>query len=45
MQTIKEVLQSLIADDLINGDKIGAGNFFWSFPSKAQQVVIIYLFS
>ena len=43
--TIKEVLQSLIADDLINGDKIGAGNFYWSFPSRTQQVVFWFLFS
>jgi hypothetical protein len=39
LQTIKEVLLSVIADDLINGDKIGAGNFYWSFPSRTQQVV------
>lgn len=37
---MKEVLQSLIADDLVNGDKIGAGNFYWSFPSRTQQVVL-----
>lgn len=34
------MLDSLKADDLVNSDKIGAGNFFWSFPSKTHQIVI-----
>lgn len=34
-QTIKDVNQSLIDDNLLQSDKIGAANFFWSFPSKA----------
>lgn len=34
MQTIKDVNQSLVDDSLILSDKIGAANFFWSFPSK-----------
>ncbi|KAF9049733.1 meiotic nuclear division protein 1 [Panaeolus papilionaceus] len=38
-QTVKEVLQSLVDDGLVNADKIGASNFFWSFPS--QQGVVI----
>lgn len=38
-QSVKEVLDSLRADDLVNSDKIGAGNFFWSFPSKTHQIV------
>lgn len=33
-QTIKDVNQSLVDDSLVNTDKIGAANFFWSFPSK-----------
>lgn len=36
-QTIKEVNQSLIDDNLVCTDKIGAANFFWSFPKKALQ--------
>ena len=27
--------QSLVDDDLVNQDKIGISNFFWSFPSEA----------
>lgn len=29
---IKDVNQSLVDDNLVEGDKIGAANFFWSFP-------------
>jgi hypothetical protein len=35
------VNQSLIDDFLVLGDKIGAANFFWSFPSKAYQDQIV----
>ncbi|KAF9531619.1 meiotic nuclear division protein 1 [Crepidotus variabilis] len=38
-QSVKEVLQSLVDDGLVQADKIGASNFFWSFPS--QQGVFI----
>jgi hypothetical protein len=34
-QTIKDVLQTLVDDGLVETDKIGAGNFFWALPSKA----------
>lgn len=34
-QTIKDVLQSLVDDDLVRQDKIGISNFFWSFPGEA----------
>ena len=33
-QTIKDVNQSLVDDSLVQSDKIGSANFFWSFPSK-----------
>ncbi|KAH9961216.1 meiotic nuclear division protein 1 [Russula dissimulans] len=33
-QSVKEVLQSLVDDDLVQSDKIGSSNFFWSFPSQ-----------
>lgn len=36
-QSIKDVNQSLVDDNLICSDKIGSGVFFWSFPSKAYQ--------
>jgi hypothetical protein len=34
-QSVKEVLQSLVDDRLVNGEKIGISNYFWSFPSQA----------
>lgn len=34
-QTVKEVVQSLVDDRMIEVDKIGSGNFFWAFPSTA----------
>jgi len=37
LQTVKEVLESLLSDDLVETDKIGAANFYWSLPSKAFQ--------
>ena len=33
-QTIKDVNQSLVDDGMVQADKIGSANFFWSFPSK-----------
>ena len=30
--------QSLIDDNLVETDKIGAGAFFWALPSKGFQV-------
>ncbi len=43
-QSVKEVLDSLLADDLVTSDKIGAGNFYWSFPSKTYQIVPMLLY-
>lgn len=34
-QSVKDVLQSLVDDDLVNSDKIGTSNYFWSLPSEA----------
>lgn len=36
-QTIKDVNQSLVDDNLVQFDKIGAGAFFWSLPSMGYQ--------
>jgi len=33
-QSVKDVLQSLLDDGLVQMDKIGASNFYWSFPSR-----------
>ena len=35
-QAIKDTLQSLVDDNLVDFDKIGSGAFFWSFESKTQ---------
>lgn len=35
-QSVKEVLQSLVDDDVVDYDKIGSGNFFWALPSTAM---------
>lgn len=35
LQTVEETVKSLMYDGLIEQDKIGSGNFFWSFPAKA----------
>ncbi|CAM9789530.1 unnamed protein product [Choristocarpus tenellus] len=34
INTIKDVNQALVDDQLVDNDKIGASNYFWSFPSK-----------
>lgn len=34
LQTIKDVNQSLVDDNLVETDRIGAGAFFWALPSK-----------
>ena len=36
---IKDVLKSLVDDNLVEQDKVGNQNIFWSFPSTAQLVV------
>ena len=35
LQSVKDVLQGLVDDDLVKQEKIGVSNFFWSFPSDA----------
>ena len=37
LQTVKEVNQSLIDDNLAETDKIGIGCYFWALPSKGFQ--------
>ncbi|XP_057466741.1 meiotic nuclear division protein 1 homolog [Actinidia eriantha] len=34
-QSVKDVVQSLVDDDLVSKDKIGTSVYFWSFPSCA----------
>lgn len=42
---MKEILNSLKADNLVECEKIGAGVFYWSFPSKALQIVSVDRYS
>jgi len=46
--SVKEILQGLVDDGMVDTDKIGTSVYFWAFPSKAGQNVIlgrcIYLF-
>ncbi|KAJ8042641.1 Meiotic nuclear division protein 1-like [Holothuria leucospilota] len=34
---VKDVLQSLVDDNMVDSDRIGTSNYFWAFPSKASQ--------
>jgi len=36
LQSVKEVLQSLVDDDLVRQERIGAANYYWSFPAEAS---------
>ncbi|KAF9509790.1 hypothetical protein BS47DRAFT_127552 [Hydnum rufescens UP504] len=38
-QTVKEILQSLVDDNLVQFDKIGSANFYWSFPSARGSLL------
>ena len=40
LQSIPEVLQSLVDDGLVEKDKVGTSVYFWSFPSNALQKVL-----
>ena len=37
-QSVKDVVQSLVDDDLVDSDKIGTSIYFWAFPSKATSI-------
>ncbi|KZO90303.1 meiotic nuclear division protein 1 [Calocera viscosa TUFC12733] len=39
-QSVKEVVQDLVDDNLVQTDKIGSGNFFWSFPSQEGAAIV-----
>ncbi|CAG9129634.1 unnamed protein product [Plutella xylostella] len=36
-QSVKEVIQALVDDHLVDSEKIGTSIYFWSFPSKAKN--------
>ncbi|XP_041075433.1 meiotic nuclear division protein 1 homolog isoform X2 [Polyodon spathula] len=33
--SVKEVLQSLVDDGMVDSERVGTSNYFWAFPSKA----------
>eukprot|EP00127_Corallochytrium_limacisporum_P004111 Clim_evm56s157 gene=Clim_evmTU56s157 len=37
-QSVKDVLQTLVDDNLINLEKIGNGNYYWAFPSQGSHI-------
>lgn len=37
--SVKEVLQTLVDDNLVDTDKIGTSIYFWAYPSKAMHTV------
>lgn len=41
--SVKEILQGLVDDGMVDTDKIGTSVYFWAFPSKAGQNVNAYL--
>ena len=37
-QSVKDVVNSLVDDNLVDTDKIGTSVYFWAFPSKALSI-------
>ena len=38
-QSVKDVLQSLVDDNIVQTEKIGTSNYYWAFPSHATITV------
>lgn len=36
---VKDILQGLVDDGLVESDRIGTSNYYWAFPSKTQNAV------
>ena len=36
-QSVKDVVQSLVDDGMVDTEKIGTSVYFWAFPSKAKH--------
>ncbi|XP_050525906.1 meiotic nuclear division protein 1 homolog isoform X2 [Daktulosphaira vitifoliae] len=43
VQSVKDVVQALVDDGLVDTDKIGSSIYFWAFPSKAKAAKIANL--
>ena len=37
--SVKDVLQSLVDDGMVDTERIGTSNYFWAYPSKALHSV------
>ncbi|KAL1123336.1 hypothetical protein AAG570_002421 [Ranatra chinensis] len=37
VQSVKDVVQNLVDDGLVDSEKIGTSIYFWAFPSKAKH--------
>lgn len=35
--SVKEVLQSLVDDNMVDCERVGTSNYYWAFPSKAMH--------
>lgn len=33
---IKDIINDLVSDKLVDTEKIGSGNFYWALPSKVS---------
>ena len=38
--SVKEVVQTLVDDDMVDSERIGTSTYFWAFPSKASMKVL-----
>eukprot|EP00045_Choanoeca_perplexa_P010740 m.111153 g.111153 ORF g.111153 m.111153 type:complete len:205 (+) comp15376_c0_seq1:97-711(+) len=36
--SVKDVLQSLVDDNMVHAEKIGTSNYYWAFPSEAASI-------
>ena len=36
---VKEIVQGLVDDNMVDTERIGTSNYFWAFPSKAMNMV------
>ncbi|KJE96959.1 hypothetical protein CAOG_07199 [Capsaspora owczarzaki ATCC 30864] len=36
--TVKDILQSLVDDSMVDTERIGTSNYYWAFPSKGLQI-------
>merc|ERR1712224_786935 len=38
LMSVKEVLQSLVDDNMVDSERIGTSNYFWAYPSKGLNI-------